>query len=261
MAHELKTADVAILSSVDQNEDKSGFRTSYTYTGTRQQCEQQRLLERTRGAKQLQLRPKGDGNWELVTTYPVDAEDGGNGDSEQPSETHELEVSMAQQDVWTNTKLNAALLEANIYKLKALVDRYKNGDPAMKTPEKAYIAVYTEIGTGAQGDLAVDYFEQIALKGVDHWIFYRQVYSKTITVATPRQVQASFEGVQKIWTTAQLLAWERLPSDWWFQLPTDTKWHKSMPRISTNIGKSAKTQINYQYIGSDEASTLLYDNY
>ena len=269
MGTELRIAAGVVLASIDQIEDDKGFRTSYKFTGTRAECEQQRILERTRGAKTLQLRPAGDGNWELVTTYPNDSENG-DGSADEPTDTHDLDVSMAQQDVFTNPKLNRApadggLSETNVQALKFVVDRYKRGDFSTVSEAEAAMSDATvndgapDIATARTRTLA--YFRLIALKGVDHWIFYRANYSRTITSATPRQVQASFEGVQKLWTTAQLLAWEQLPSEWWFQLPSATVWHKSVPKVVTNIGRSLKTQIQYQYIGSDEASTRLYDNY
>lgn len=267
MGRELRIAAGVVLKSIDQDEDKkNGFRTSYTFTGTRTECEQQRLLERSRGATSLSLKPNGDGNWELVTTYPTDAENG-DGAADQPTDTHDLDSSMAQQDVFTNPKLCSApavggLSEANRITLKHYVDQYKRGD--FKTTIEAKTALMADtINDGAPNIAAararmVAYFELIALKGVDHWIFYRSIYSRIITSATPRQVQASFEGAQKLWTTAQLLAWENLPNEWWFQLPPGTVWHKSVPKVSTNIGKDRKTQIQYQYIGSDEASPMLY---
>ena len=257
MGHELRISAGVVLNSVEQSEDKNGFRTSYRFSGTRVQCEAQRFLERARGAKQIQIISKGDGNWELVSTYPTDAENG-NGDADQPTDTHELDVSMVQQDVWTNPKLKATLSENNQRILSDFVKRYKG--EKFGSVDEADDAVFNA-AEAPQQTATRNYFRLIALEGVDHWIFYRSVYSRTITLATPRQVQASFEGVQKIWTTAQLTAYENLPNDWYFQLPTGTRWHKSMPKVTTNFGRSSKTQITYQYIGSNEASLLLYDNH
>jgi hypothetical protein len=256
MAHELKLADGVILQAIDESENKDGFNTSYTFCGTRTQCQQQRLIERGYGAKSLALRPRGDGNWELVSTYPTNQEIG-NGDGEQPSETHELDVSMSQQDVYLNPKFVAALSESLRQTVRDYVEKYKRGE--FETWTAALAALNSATSSNAT---AASYFSLFALGGVDSFIFYRAVYSKTVTGATPRQVRASFTGNNKLWTTAQVLTQENLPNDWWFSLAgVHTYWHKSMPRVSTNIGKSSKTQINYQYIGSDEASTLLYDNY
>ena len=256
MAHELKIADGVVLQTIDESENKDGFNTSYTYCGTRDQCKQQRILARGDGAKSITMRPRGDGNWELACTYSTNKEEG-NGDGEQPSETHELEVSMSQQDAYLNPKFVAALSESLRQTVRDYVEKYKRGE--FQTWSQALSNLNTATGGSAA---AWDYFNLFALAGVDSFIFYRAVYSKTLTSATPRQVQASFNGVNKLWSTAQVYAEENLPNDWWFSLSgIHTYWHKSMPRVSTNIGKSSKTQINYQYIGSDEASTLLYNNY
>lgn len=256
--HRLIIAPGATLEQVEQNEDKSGVRTIYTFSGSKVNCEAQRIQSRTAGAKTINLRSRGDGNYELICTHPFDAEDGGNGDAEVPTDTHELESVSAQQDVFLNPKLIAALTETNRHILKQHVDKFKRGD--FDTVDAADDAVWNAAEAPQQA-ATQNYFRLIAFTGVEHWMFYRSVYSRTITSATPRQVQASFQGTQKIWTTAQLLAQEGLPNDWWFQLPTDYKWHKSEPTVGTQIGKGSKTQITYKYIASSEVSELLYDNY
>lgn len=255
--HRLTTTGKGItLESVDQQEDaKTGWRTTYTYSGNGDELRSLRNLERARGAKMLQMRSRGDGNWELNVTYPWDAENG-TGDGEIPTDTHELETSIAQQDVFLNPKLIAATTSLQRQILQNLVQRYKRGE--LGTASEAISKVNLETGSDAT---SLAYFKLIAFDQVDHWMFYRSVYQRTISLATPRQVQASFEGTQKLWTTAQVLAWESLPNDWWFTLPPTYKWHKSEPQVTTNIGKGSKTQIMYRYIASADASTLLYDAY
>lgn len=258
MSERLIATPGPILESIEETQDDKGSRTTYVYTGTEAEVKSQRILERQRGAKFLQIKPAGGGKWELNASFPFTVEEG-NGDAEVPTDTHELETTMAQQDIFLCPKLIAKISdEADRHLLLDLVKRYKQSDPAFNTVTKALAQVGAE--TGGNEDM-LDYFKLIALKGVEHWIFYRSVYSRTITSATPRQVQASFEGSQKIWTTAQLQAWEGLPTDWWFQLPPNAKWHKSPPTVTTNIGRGRKTQINYKYLASDEISPLVYDNY
>jgi len=256
MSHELAITPGVVLKSIDESEDKSGFRTSYTFIGTRLQCNQQRSIVRDKGARQIQLRPTQDGNWELVATFPNESENG-NGDAEQPTQTHELDVQMAQQDVYTNPKFKSALSDSLRQTVHDYANKYKRGE------FPSWVTALSAIGSATGGDAtALSYFSLIALTGVEHWIFYKAVYSRTITAATPRQVQASFEGVNKLWTSDKVIAFENVPSDWWFKLSDiHPFWHKSMPKVATNIGRSAKTQISYQYIGSDEASALLYKNH
>lgn len=257
MGQDLIITPGATLERVEQSEGKDGFRTNLVYSGSRTDCENQRIIERTRGAKALQLAPRGDGFWELTATYPYDTNENGGSPLDPPVDTHELDVQMSQQDVYVNPKLVAALSATSRALLQSLVDRYKRGE--WKTPSAAEAAVNSATGSDAT---ILSYFKLIAFEQVDHWIFYRVVYSRIITAASPWQVQASFTGVNMLWSTGQILSWENVPSDWWFNLNgVATAWHKSMPRVQTNIGAAAKTQISYQYIGSNEASTLLYNNF
>lgn len=271
--HRLIITPGSVLESVQQQEDsKTGFRTIYTFTGSESVIDAQRIVSRLAGAKTIDKSSSGDGNYKLVCTFPFDAEDNGNGDAEVPTDTHELESSMAQQDVFLNPKLcrtppdgDAGVSQTNRHILKAHVDKYKHGAfDTVEAAEKAILDAVVNDGLLTVSHAAMKlrvlaYFREIALHGVEHWVFYRTVYSRTITSATPRQVQASFYGSQKLITTAQLLALENVPSDWWFTLPPNYVWHKSEPTVRTDIGRGRKTQITYRYIASQEASAMLYD--
>lgn len=246
----------ALEQSVEIGTDtRAGNTTAYRFIGSRTECIAQRIVEQSQGASQTRLRPVGDGNWELTSNYSFDAESGSVA-AEPPTDTHELSASMAQQDVWTNPKLRAGLNASDRQSLKFWVDNYKRGK------YESVLDVETLILTAGLSApaLAVQYFELICLEGVDHWIFYRSSYTRTITAATPSQVKASGVGAQKLWTTAQLTVQEGLPADWFFTLPSTTVWHKSEPEVTTNLGRTNKTQIKYTYIASNEASPLLYDS-
>lgn len=260
MGHELAINTGAILQSVDQDEDsKQGFRTSYTYIGTRVQCENQRFHERARGSRNLSIKPKGDGNWELISTYPYNAEAGGGNDVDAPVDTHELDVSTVQLDGFVNPIFQAAVSSDNRTKLQDHIERWKRGS-AKNGGFDTWTAALASLNAATSSHTATaEYFELMALKKIAEYVTYRCVYSRTLTLATSNQVQASFYGVNKIWTTAQILAWEAVPNSWWFNLAdVGTDWIKTMPKVSTNIGLSSKTQIAYQYIASAEATPLYY---
>ncbi len=244
----------------------SGIRTLYTYEGSQAECETQRILEKIKGATYLNLRPKGDGNYQLVATYPFDAEQGPA--SEPPTDVHELDVSVAQPNADQCPRLRAIAASAfgsfdagtaAVGVIKGISDDYLRGDHKymmgnLRSPTKAEAAVTAKYPDNA---VALKIFKTFAYLGTDNFIEYQLVYRRTITAATPLQVQASFVGINKIWTTAELRAYEVLPDDWWFKLPTEYLWHKSHPTVNTVGGH--KTQIAYYYTAGLSWAGMLYE--
>ena len=70
-------------------------------------------------------------------------------------------------------------------------------------------------------------------------------YKRRITAANFSQIQATFTGAGQIWTTAEVIAFENTPAQWWFQLPSSLLWLKSNPRVMTVAGQ--KTELVFSY--------------
>lgn len=108
--------------------------------------------------------------------------------------------------------------------------------------------------------LAAGYlFVNIAYRGVTSFIEYQQVFRRTVTAGTPLAVRANYEGAGKIWTTAEVKAWENIPNDGWFQLPDGVQWHKDKPSVLKAYGQ--KTQLTYHYTEIKTATAMLYQAY
>jgi hypothetical protein len=111
----------------------------------------------------------------------------------------------------------------------------------------------------AQVNFLLNYFRGVAYHQVEHTMQFDTVYKRRITAASYNQVQASFVGAGKIWTTAEILAFENVPASWWFQLPSTYLWLKAPPIVNTVMQQ--KTEISYSYLAVVEAWGALYDAY
>ena len=249
------TAGVTLKSVVEVTDTRNGSSTVYTYEGSETACKAQRTLERLAGATHIQLRPRGDSFWELDSTYPYDAETGVL--AEQPTDTHELEAEVAQVDVFSSLKLLAQFGGGTIndqsYAIMGEISRavrnFTAGDDRDSAEEKLTneVAIILGASSAVYEDAAVAVFREVAYRGQTSFVEYRSIYRRTITAASPLQVQASFVGYGKIWTTLELRNYEVLPNDWWFNLDDlgAVQWLKSQPVVTTVAGQ--KTQIGYNY--------------
>ena len=133
--------------------------------------------------------------------------------------------------------------------LKRSLQIYENEASTDPTTEAALITRaegwFTTVYSGTQLALMQNLFRGIAYYGVKDCEQSRTVYRRRIMAASFNQVQAGFVGVGQIWTTAEILAFENVPSSWWFQLPSTLQWFKSPPRVLTVAQQ--KTEIEYSY--------------
>lgn len=265
---------------------KGGTESRYTWVGSRSECEAQRAICRAGNATTVVLRPMGDGNWELSATYPNSPEEDGGAGADEPTNQHELEITAETVPVWQSPVLIGThdtpgfFGRDEILAMQMVWKLYEDGQYAsMDTPYVAglvtnypdYIVGWSTMLpteralTDVKGRLldiagdwlgAQEFFNSVLFKGTDKVYRYQYSYRRTITAANWVQVQVGFEGVGKIWTSAEVVAAEGVPTAEWFGLPV-TQWLKQPPRVSAAAG--GKTAIEYSYQGGfDAASHFLY---
>lgn len=222
---------------------RSGTLYTYTYEGTLAEVEAKRRYVIALGASRTVIAPAGQGHFQLKATT---------GDqSEQPTDTHELEVNQSQPSIYTSPKLRNSLTDAQIAAVKLTVSEWQSNVHDTTTAAEAALTARTSNST------AMKLFKSVAYRGIESFVEYNNVYRRSITFATPRAVQASYVGVGQIWTSAEVTSWERIPPNGWFNLPTAKVWLKSPPHIVTVAYQH--TEITYSYTGADYASALVYD--
>lgn len=261
---ELAVTAGARLVSTELVEDRiNGSSTVYTYeAGSKDAIVAQRLIEIAFGATHLQQRPRRDGYYELVATYPFDTERGPS--AEPATDVHELETDVIQSDIYTSPKLRKVFApneDDMMHAIQRTVSNYEGGEYKNKTAAEAalHIASMDIVNDTSVAEKAKRIFRRIAYMKVTSFIEYSSVYRRTLQAASPLQVRASFTGVGKIWTTNEMRLFEVLPDDWWFTLPTDYQWLKSQPTVHTVAGQ--KTQIAYSYTQAKQAWAAAYDPY
>lgn len=244
---------VVLQSEVFDTNTASGNGTTRTYTGSKVQMTAQRQVEIGFGATVTKLESTGDGNYRLTASYTWDASLGSA--VTPPVNTHELETDMESVD-GLNTDITYAQLIASFGSVAGangarafLNARLKRWDDsaqdagAVTTIEAEFSGTYS----GGQLTLMLNLFRGAAyhkLKGTQ----YNTIYRRRIVAASYNQVQAAFTGAGMIWKTSELLAFENVPSLWWFQLPSTYLWKKTPPRVLTTAQQ--KTEISYEYIAA-----------
>lgn len=269
--------------------------TVQTWEGSETECRTKYSAMQTAGATRLKLAPKGDGNWLVRGSFPFDTE----GINSSYVDVYELEVNAIQRSVYQSpiyrskfddfdavtqysTKANATLgIIADCAR------KYQSGQPKRETTGyylfdgTAYSsreeAVENELGTRfsalASATPAVvltpdeilaglRLFRNIAYRGVNSFIEYNHVFRRRVTAGSSTAIQANSVGGGKIWTSAEVIAWEGVPSFptvGWFELPPDVQWHKDKPRVIAAYGQ--KTEISYSYTEVVTATALLYEAY
>lgn len=266
------------LSGPEWEERKSGTSnnytasTTYTYKGTKEECNSKRAEVKAAGCSMLSIKPAGDGDWTLTATFPGTPEDEGGPQSDPPIDQHELEVNV-EQVPWCNSPVLATKFSTYnkevVGAVKWVVDKYKNGEfapPASDTTNTAKVlagqALYDELQKISSGSYTVSglkLFKAVVGRGIEYALTYNEVYRRTITAAVYSQVQAAYTGAGKIWTSAEVEAFEGIPTTEWFGLEAGTQWLKSPPHVSAVSG--GKTQITYYYTGCKQASAFFYEAY
>jgi len=103
-------------------------------------------------------------------------------------------------------------------------------------------------------------FYEIAFMGVTNFWEFGTVFRRTVTAAVPSAIQANYAGVGMIWTSAEVSAFEGIPtSGGWFTLPANKQWIKDKPRVLKAYGQ--KTQLSYNYTEIISASANAYQAY
>ena len=243
----------------------SGDKTTRIFTGSKATCLSQRSVESSFGASTLKVESVGDGNYRLTAGYTWDTTRGGN--SQLPVNSHELDFTMEQVDVYNSDVMRAQLLTqfgsqagvngALTFLQGAVVSYEKTAQNAAAIT--AAEAVITTTYSGAQQTLMLNLFRGIAYHKVKNSTQFNTTYKRRITAASFNQVQAGFVGAGQIWTTAEVISFENVPSSWWFQLPTNVQWLKVKPQVLTVANQ--KTEISYHYMACYEAWSGIYTAY
>lgn len=259
------TGQIVFAAEVYETNRSSGNSSTRVWTGSRNQMINQRLIELGMGASMTKLESSGDGNWKLTAGYNYDLD---GGPEELPANMHELENTLEQVDVYTSDVLRAQVLSnfttwsaanAALAFLKGEVDKWdavetKDAD-AITTIEADFSAIYSSTSL----TLMLNLFRGIAYHQIKQAPQFNSVYRRRITSASFNQVQAAFTGAQKIWTTAEVVAFETVPAVWWFTLPSDMLWFKCVPSVNSVAGQ--KTEIVYSYMGCKYAWSGIHQAY
>ena len=143
--------------------------------------------------------------------------------------------------------------------MKWITNKLLNEGVAVGATEAQIDLDYPPATYPTKNTLVKNAFRGIAIAGNTSGLQFNSIYRRRITAASYSQIQASFTGKGKIWTTAELVSLENVPSAWWFQLPTDYLWLKIPPEVSTVANQ--KTEVTYNYKAVAEAWGLMYDSY
>lgn len=106
---------------------------------------------------------------------------------------------------------------------------------------------------------ATQLFENVAFRGVTSFIEYNHVFRRRVTAGSPNAYRANSVGGGKVWTSAEVIAWEGIPQNGWFDLPVDVQWHKDKPRVIAAYGQ--RTEISYTYTEIVTATAIAYNRY
>lgn len=245
-----------------QEELRGGTTTTYSYTGTLNDCQIQRQIAKANGATSISLGPDGTGLWRLSTTFAGLPEDEGGAASEPVQNLHELEVSPEQVPVWECEIIRSHLSYADIALVRRAVGMFLSNSPldvggtVLTNPTKAQYV--TQLLTETSNDTDSEaLFNRVIAQG-ESATYFRSVYRRTITAASWAQVQAAFTGASKIWTSAEVVSAEGVPTSEWFGLP-NVFWLKAPPRVSASYG--GKTEIQYYYQEVTQPSKYFYAAY
>lgn len=240
---------IVLKSETFDTNTASGGGTTRVYTGSKAQCQAQKMVEQGFGATVTKLESTGDGNYQLTATYTWDTSQGGS--SSPAINAHDLDIDIEQVDIYTSDVMRNQLytsfgtwagVNGAVTFIKARVAEIESNPPAAIATVEAEFSIYA----GAQLALMLNLFRGIGLHKITTCNQEKCVYKRRITAASYNQVQAGFTGASQIWTTAEILAFENVPSLWWFQLPAGYQWAKVGPIVSTVAQQ--KTEISYYYV-------------
>lgn len=261
----------------------NGASTIETWEGTYNECRTKQTALISAGATKARLAPKGDGAWQVRATFPFDS----SGSQAATVDTMELEVNAVQRSAYQSPVYRSYFADySSITRhstraastLPIIADcarKYAAGLPAREsngtfiygsssysTRELAILAEFAERINLVAGILpgektaATSFLHNVAFRGVTSFIEFNQVFRRTVTAGSPSAIQANQTGAGKIWTTAEVVAWEGIPANGWFTLPPNMQWFKDKPRVISSYNQ--KTQISYSYTEIVTASSMFY---
>lgn len=264
----------------------NGASTVETWEGTYAECNTKKTGLLAAGATKVRLSPKGDGAWQVRGTFPYDS----SGSQTSTVDTLELEVNAVQRSAYqspiyrsyfsdySTVTRNSAKALSTLPIIADCARKYAAGLPAREsngtyiygataynTRELAILAesaarfdLLSTLTTGEKVS-ATSFLNNVAFRGVTSFIEFNQVFRRTVTAGSPSAIQANQVGAGKIWTTAEVIAWEGIPANGWFTLPPDMQWFKDKPRVISAYNQ--KTQISYSYTEIVTASNMFYQAY
>ena len=277
-----------LISSETETDTNGASSTIETWEGTETECRIKRLVLLGAGATRIRLAPKGDGAWQVRGSFPFDTE----GQNRSYVDVMELEVNVIQQR-WENSPVYRSYFSdynpvtrhsdkavATIAVIRDVKNKYHSGRPDVQTSgtnQGKYLWLNTPYNTKEEA-LGAEYLtrinaiaglsdpekghafhlhNQVAFMGLTSFIEYNHVFRRRVTAGTPAAITANQTGGGKIWTSAEVISWEGIPSNGWFQLPPDVQWHKDKPRVLASYGQ--KTEISYNYTEVTTASRYMYE--
>lgn len=237
-----------------------GYQSEYAYEGTQAECQAALATLVAGRAQDVMLAPSGNGLWRVSGTFAGTPNEEGGFDADPPTNIHELDT-VAEQVAWNKSDVarsyfNAARQEYIIAILDFHINKYRN---SAQTTDDPAAHIYQNFVTELTASLelvsgitetadALKLAKHVIAYGIESFTNYRPIYYRTITAASYNQVQAAYTGVGKVWTAAEVVAFEGVPESEWFGLDTNFLWLKSPPRVSASA--QGKTQISYQYTGA-----------
>jgi hypothetical protein len=279
---EVRSSTGPFFVSASSETDKQGA-SAYIETWEGTEAEVKAKAASVRGsATRISTAPKGDGAWQTRLEFPFDPEDPNN----SYVDTLELEVSAVLRSGYQSPVYRSKFSDYNAITrdsakargtlpvIADLARKYQSGQPAREESGKYLwagteydtreLAILAELSdrltvTGSEKSYATALFENMAFRGATSFLEYNRVFRRTVTAGSPLAIQANQTGAGQIWTTAEVIAFENIPSNTWFQLPPNVQWHKDTPRVLAAYGQ--KTQISYNYIEIATATACYYEAY
>ena len=294
MSDRLTTGQGPWLTSAEIETDKTskGSNLVEVWEGSEAECRNYDYIVQGNGATVTKLSAKGDGNWSLRASYPYDKD----GNNQGYVDTMELEVNVINQR-WENSPIfrskfsdyiavtrSSAKADACITVIRDIAQKYRSGLPTLEQTgtnagkakwlstyynskelaldaEWLYrIAIIDAALTLSSGDKAAAYkMLLLVIRGLSGFLEYSHVFRRRVTAGSANAIRANNVGSGKIWTSAEVVSWEGIPQNGWFDLPVSVQWHKDKPRVTASYG--SRTEISYSYTEVATASDLLYEAY
>jgi hypothetical protein len=240
---------------------RTGSETTITYEGDYFSIKGQQNYLRNFDVYQMQLRRIDSSHrYRLQVTLPYDE----NGLEPVPIlGVYDLDIEMQEPSVFSSPVLRSLLPDNLIALVARVCSNFQAGQYSMTnngSTDGGWAAAVADIESGISDPdyqaRAVQLFATVCALKTEAFIQYYSVLKRTLTAASPQQVQASRDGEGMIWTSQEVSQWEDIAENGWFQLPSDAQWLKSKVNVTACAGQ--KTQVTYSYTEIAQANGLLY---